>query len=212
MRSTDTPSRLSSRSRGLLRLVAIVSAVLGVLALVGLAIRAITAPGRSTVAVSDMSLSNADTPPFTTELPDLRAYYSGVNLEIGDPPASLVWLDVAHQAAAVAGIVAVCALLVWLCLATLRGRPFATSAPLVLVASGLVLFASSVATDLLAGRIQAAVVDLYGLESTGGSRGEGFAVGTTVLFDGGGLAVTLCVLGAVFALGSRLQRDTDQLI
>jgi len=215
MRQNDEPSHLSSRSLALLRVVAAVSAVLGLVTVVAVAGRAITAPSRSTVTVDDMTLVNAQAPPFTQDLPDLRAYYSSVNLEIGDPPASLVWLDFGQQAASAAGGIAVCAVLIWLCLATLKGRPFVATAPWVLIASGLALITSSIVSDLLAGRIQAAVVDLYGStgsDPTGDGTGESFGVGTTVLLEDLGLAVALCVLGATFALGNRLQRDTDRLI
>lgn len=209
--------QLATASQVLLRVVATVSALVGLLAVVTLVIRGITASSRTTVTVNDMTLVNSQTPPFTQDLPGLRAYYSSLNLEISDAPRSMVWLDFAQQAVGGVGFIALCAVLVWLCRATLRGRPFVTTAPFVLVGSGLALVAASITSDVLAGRMQAAVVDLYGVDSTGGysaagGAGEGFGVGTSVQLGGLGMAAALCVLGVTFALGNRLQRDTDRLI
>lgn len=208
--------QVPARARHLLRLVAALAAALGLAGTVALVVHLLTTPGRSVVTVQDMTLSNAEVPAFTRDLPGLQARYSSVDLTITEPPRTLVWLDVAQQAATSAGFIVVCALLVWLCLRTLKGRPFVATAPWVLVASGLTVLASSLLHDVLTGRVEGAVVQLYGPDSTGGDAGagpyEGFGVATEVLLGNLGLAVALCVLGAVFALGTRLQQDTERLV
>jgi hypothetical protein len=217
MSQTSAPVRPRTAARVALVVVGAAAALLGLLVVVLLVRSATTLPTLDRLTVADLHLGNASTPAFLEGVDHVgRAWYSGVSLELVVPPQDVVRLALAVRVARSLGVVAVCAVLVLLCAVTLRGRPFARSAPVALITAGLLLVVSDVVADVLDGRLGSRVIALLGdgvtSGATDGGSYEGLAASTEILLSALGVGTLLCVLGVVFALGGRMQRDTERLV
>lgn len=197
-----------------LLIVAVIAGAVGVVSLGATLRDAIRLGSARSLQVRDMDIANASSPEFTESIEGLDARYSGVTLEIVDPPGALLRADFWSAALGASIVVVLCGLLVWLCVSTLRGRPFAHGMASAFVITGATVAAADVGSDLMRFRVKRLVVELYGHSAGDAGQGpyEGFASGMNFMLSFTGAGIFLCVLGVAFALGNRMQRDTERLV
>ncbi len=211
---------VAARPRGVafaaLTIIAIGAAAFGTLVVASRLLALFSVSTASSLTVVGMPLGNAQEPEFMNSLDVSDARYSGVDFTILEAPASLRWLDFWVHVAGSVSTIALCAVVAWLCLVSLRGRPFVRHASLSMMLSGGVIVGANIAADLLTSRLHAGIIEHFGGEYAAGSReggpGEGFTAGTFVSLEGLGLGFLLVAVGVAFALGARMQRDSDKLV
>lgn len=203
-------------ARAALAVIGTVAGLVGLLQLIGPALAVFGGRAVGPVEIDGLTLANAEVVSFADRMKGATGRYESVRVEVADPPRALLDAIAWHDAAASLPVILICAVLCWLSWSALRGRPFARLAPWLLGLTGLALLVLDVLIEWLHFRVGLAVVQAVGVQATGGDTGagayEGLSTGAAYTPDHLGLALFLIVLAVVFALGLRMQRDTEALV
>lgn len=221
--STDPlAGRVESRVKRLsLTVIGSIAVLLGLLWTVSIVLNAIRYSSQKTLDVRGLIIGNVSTPEFTRNLPEINdAWYESVGIVIDHPPAAVRWFLWAELAAGGLIVIGVSAVVAWLCIRMLRGKPYGRSMTAGLVMTAALVLVLGLSKQVFGAVARSQVVHFLGVsESTAGANAsfpegyEGFALyALNLSLTPIGVAAALMVVASVFQVGLRLQRDTDGLV
>lgn len=198
---------LSASDRTALGVVGVLTAVAAPLAAVSIVVIAVTAFGQP-LTVTGLTVHDA---PMPTPVGTDAAAFDTASVTLSDAPAHLRWLVFAGGAlpALATGTVGVAA--AWLGIGVLRGRPFIRGAAATVFAMGAALIVGGVFGSLVRSIARAATTaHLESLDPTFSGTFLAFEndIDLTTIW----LALTLLLVGVVFQIGRRMQKDTEGLV
>lgn len=203
-----TGGRSLSRADGVaLGVIATGAASVGIAALTAIVLAAVGAAER-TLTVTRLALLDA---PMPTPAGAASAQYETAAVTLADAPAVIRWMLFLEGSLPALATIGTCVIAAWLGIALIRERPFARRADAAVV---------TVACLVMVGGIGGQLVGAIGRAETTAllERADPAIEGVFPLFLMNldlapiGWGFTLALVGAVFGIGRRLQRDTEGLV
>lgn len=203
-----TGGRALSRADGVaLGLVVTGAAGVAIAALAAIVFAAVGAAARE-LTVTGLALLDA---PMPTPVGAESARYETAAVTLADAPALVRWMLFLEGSLPAVATIGTCVIAAWLGVALIRERPFARRADAAIVTVACVVMAGGIGGQL-AGAIGRA--ETTALLERADAANEGvfslFLLNLDLTPIGWGF--TLALVGAVFGIGRRLQRDTEGLV
>lgn len=208
MMDTATERRLDLGDRWSLRAITGGAMIFAAIGLLSLVVRTIPLLGSAVIDVAGMVIQpGAIVPGLADSTAIAAAEYETALLSVVDAPwAARAWL-VAETASSILLTVGLCAIVAFVGMKLLAGRPFARTATLSIMTAAILVVVTGTLGQLFGALARAEIVDYLG------AAGNDFYL-FLFNFDPAPLAYgfALAVIAGAFQLGERMQRDTEGLV
>lgn len=201
----------------LLKAIRTAAAVMTALALVAIGWQITNAFTKEALSISDFAVANAPVTFHDTGGANVHATYQSARVVLENAPLRLRLLDSGAKLISIIPTLVLCVTLWRLCASALGGRPFTRILPSTLMLSGAILVVSEILYIFANHRLMTEFVNYVGSGITAGADAqspayEGLAIASRYPGNMLGIGLTLLVIGLVYTLGARMQRDVETLV